>query len=302
MIRAESDRYRVLTEEGEVPCRLRGRIKKEEQGRLRNVVVGDRVHILLTGPDDDPARDGVIEEVLPRDNFLSRASAGRGRREQTLIANIDRVIAVMSARQPDFNAGFLDRLLVASSQRRIDSLLCLNKCDLLGRDEIEKLVEPYRLAGYPVLLGSALSGEGLDSLAAEMKDRVSIFLGPSGSGKSSLLHRIQPGLEIATGEVSESTGKGRHTTSYTQIHALDSGGFLADSPGMREFSLWKIPARELSGYFPEFRDYSYGCHFPDCSHSHEPRCSLREAVENGKVNNTRYKSYLTILQDLNAPS
>ena len=298
VIRAGSDRFQVALEDTELPCRLRGRIKKERTRRVRNVVVGDRVRVALTGPTENPMAEGVIEEVLTRSSLLSRASAGGGFREQILMANLDRVFLVMAVAEPEFQPLLLDRFLVACEFRDLEAFVCLNKTDLAGPERIESLGAPYRRAGYPVLPVSALSGEGLDSLREAMAGRLSLFLGPSGTGKSTLLQHLQPGLEIATQTVSRGSGQGRHTTSNTQLHPLDFGGFVADSPGVREFELWGMEPRDLAACFPEFEKEEPVCRFPDCSHSHEPDCGLREAVEAGRIDLGRFENYQRILGSL----
>ena len=298
VLRAESGLFLVDVGEHRVPCRLRGRIRKQRLGQVRNVVVGDRVLVQLTGSEPRPEAEGVIEELLPRDNHLSRASAERSSRQQVLMANLDRVFVVMAAAQPDFNARLLDRFLVAVAHQDLDGVIVLNKCDLADAPGLTAMVLPYRAAGYPVILTSAETGEGVERLARSMAGRVSLFLGPSGAGKSSLLSRVQPGLELSVRTVSEATGKGRHTTSATELHALDRGGWVADSPGVREFGLWGIDAQELAACFPEFRPHLGGCRYPDCTHSHEPDCALQDAVEERAVDPRRYESYLRILESL----
>ncbi len=296
VVRAESGRFLVDTPRCRVPCRLRGRIRKERRGQVRNVVVGDRVRIRLTGTVPNPESEGVIEELLERDNQISRATPDGRRREQVLMANLERVFVVMACAGPVFNPRLLDRFLVAAEHRDLDPVIVMNKWDLPEAAAVEELLPPYRTAGYRLLSTSAESGLGLEALLAEMKDRVSLFLGPSGAGKSSLLGRIQPGLEIATRSISTATGKGRHTTSYTELHGLACGGWVADSPGVREFSLWGVEERDLDHYFPEFQDHLGTCRYPDCSHSHEPSCGLRDAVEADEVDDGRYQSYLRILE------
>jgi ribosome biogenesis GTPase / thiamine phosphate phosphatase len=296
VIRAESSRFLVDTDEHRVPCRLRGRIRKERRGQVRNVVVGDRVRIRFTGSAPNPEAEGVIEELCERDNQISRATPDGRRREQVLMANLERVFVVMASAGPVFNPRLLDRFLVAAEHRGLDPVIVVNKWDLPEADTVQELLPPYRTAGYRLLLTSAESGLGLEELLSEMKDRVSLFLGPSGAGKSSLLGRIQPGLEIATRSISEATGKGRHTTSYTELHDLAGGGWVADSPGVREFSLWGVEERDLDRCFPEFHDHLGACRYPDCSHSHEPSCGLREAVEAEAIDSGRYESYLRILE------
>lgn len=300
VLRAESGRFLVDIGEHRVPCSLRGRIRKQRLRQVRNVVVGDRVLVRLTGSLPHPEREGVIEELLPRLSQLSRAEAAGARREQVLMANLERVFVVMAAASPAFNSRLLDRFLVALAHQGLEGRLVLNKCELVGLAERLAMVLPYRTAGYGVLMTSAETGEGCERLAAAMHGRVSLFLGPSGVGKSSLLGRVQPGLELAVQEISTATGKGRHTTTATALHPLAQGGWVADSPGLREFGLWGIAPLELATCFPEFRPYLDGCRYLDCSHSHEPDCRLRAAVEERAVDARRYESYLRILETIRA--
>ncbi|MCP4547772.1 MAG: ribosome small subunit-dependent GTPase A [bacterium] len=298
VIRAESGRFLVDDGTHVVPCSLRGKIKKERKRRVRNVVVGDRVVIHLTGSDPNPESEGVIESVCTRDTMLSRASSGGGKREQVLMANLEQVFIVMATREPDFNPGLLDRFLVGCAHQDLETVICLNKCDLADSMEYLPMTAPYREADYTILQASAETGEGLAELKSALIGRISLFLGPSGAGKSSLLRKIQPGLEIATMSVSDTTGKGRHTTSYTELHGLDAGGYIADSPGVREFGLWGIEERDLDTCFPEFREYLRQCRYPDCTHSHEPDCAIKAAVEESALNGKRYTSYLRILESI----
>lgn len=214
------------------------------------------------------------------------------------MANLERVFVVMSTVGPDFNPRLLDRFLVGVEHQELDGIIVLNKCDLAADSDWEAALRPYHAADYATLLTSAESGMGVEDLRAAMAGRVSLFLGPSGAGKSSLLRRLQPGLEIATLSISESTGKGRHATSYTELHELDSGGWVADSPGVREFGLWGMVELELADCFPEFRDHLDGCRYPNCSHSHEPACGLRVAAEGGTVDAGRFESYQRILESI----
>ncbi len=298
VLRAESGRYTVQSGELTLPCQLRGRLKKEKLGRTRNLVVGDEVRFILTGAVGARDSEGVIEEILPRRNMISRLASGKSRKEQILMANLDLIYLVMAIREPGFAGILLDRFLAACEHRRLETRICLNKCDLDYGHEAEQLLAPYRKAGYETHCLSALDGRGLDELKASMTNQVSFFLGPSGAGKSTILAAIQPGLELATQTVSRGSGMGRHTTTRTELHPLDFGGYVADSPGVREFGLWGVEDMKLAGYFPEFREYLGACRFPDCSHSHEPDCAVLEALSQGLIDAGRHESYLRILGEI----
>jgi len=298
VLRAESGRYTVQSGKLILPCQLRGRLKKEKLGRTRNLVVGDEVRFILTGSTGAEDSEGVIEEIMPRRNMISRLASGKRRKEQILMANLDLIYLVMAIREPGFASILLDRFLVACEHRRLKVRICLNKCDLDDGHEADRLLAPYRKAGYQTHCLSALEGRGLEELKSTMSDQVSFFLGPSGAGKSTILAGIQPGLELATQAVSRGSGMGRHTTTRTELHPLDFGGHVADSPGVREFGLWGVEDMQLAGYFPEFREYLGACRFPNCSHSHEPDCAVLEALEAGHIAAGRHGSYLRILGEI----
>ncbi|MBC8366718.1 ribosome small subunit-dependent GTPase A [bacterium] len=300
VLRAESGRYTVQSGTLSVPCQLRGRLKKEKLGRTRNLVVGDEVRFILTGSGGAQDSEGVIEEILPRRNMISRLASGKSRKEQILMANLDLIFLVMAIREPGFAGILLDRFLVACEHRRLEAHICLNKCDLDDGHEADQLMAPYCKAGYKTYCLSALERRGLDELKSSMTDQVSFFLGPSGAGKSTILAAIQPGLELATQTVSRGSGMGRHTTTRTELHPLDFGGHVADSPGVREFGLWGVADMQLAGCFPEFRGFLGACRFPNCSHSHEPNCAVIEALRDGYIDAGRHESYLRILAEIRA--
>jgi ribosome biogenesis GTPase len=181
----------------------------------------------------------------------------------------------------------------------MDAIVCVNKMDLAdSRAAIEETLAPYRRMGYRCVCSSARTGEGVGDLASALAGKLSIFAGPSGSGKSSLVSCVQPGLEIAVGRVSARTGKGTHTTSHFEIHPLASGGYLGDTPGVREFGIWGVSKEKLAGFFRDFAPYRDGCRFSTCTHSHEPDCAVKDAVERGAVARGRYESYLRILESV----
>jgi ribosome biogenesis GTPase len=295
VLRARSGFYTIATDEGDlVEARLRGRVKRERQAS-DIAVIGDRVSVerLADGT-------GAIASVEPRQRRFSRRQPGpRGSwREDVMVANPDLVAVVFSCDRPPPNPRLIDRFLVVAEYNEVPTLIVANKVDLVGADAAHRLFGPYQRIGYDVVYTAAKAGIGVEELRARLAGRLSIVTGPSGAGKSTLLNTLQPGLQLTTGDVSEVlSGKGRHTTTHAELHALEgpTGGYVADTPGIRELGLWQIPATELAACFPEFRPHLGACAFNDCSHLHEPRCGLRDAVAAGLVSEERYDSYRRML-------
>lgn len=295
VLRALSGFYTIATDDGDlVEARLRGRMKKERQASDL-AVIGDRVTIerLADGT-------GAIVAVEPRSRRFSRRQPGpRGSwREDVLVANADLVAVVFACDRPPPNPRLIDRFLVVAEYNEVPSLLVANKVDLVGTDAARSLFEPYERIGYDVTFASARAAIGLERLRSRLAGKLSIVTGPSGVGKSTLLNALQPGLQLRTGEVSEVlSGKGRHTTTHAELHPLDgpAGGYVADTPGIRELGLFEIPPTELASCFPEFRPHLGACAFNDCTHLHEPRCAVRAAVEAGAVSAARYDSYRRLM-------
>lgn len=291
VLRARSGFYTIATDDGDlVEARLRGRVKRERQASDL-AVIGDRVTV-----ERLPDGTGAIASVEARHGRFSRRQPGpRGSwREDVIVANPDLVVAVFACDRPPPNPRLIDRFLVVAEYNEVPVLLVANKVDLVGDGTARSLFGPYRHIGYDVVYASAKARIGLEELRARLAGRLSIVTGPSGVGKSTLLNALQPGLQLTTGEVSEVlSGKGKHTTTHAELHRLEgpAGGYVADTPGIRELGLFQIPTTELASCFPEFRPFTGSCAFNDCTHLHEPRCGLRAAVENGSVSEQRYDSY-----------
>jgi ribosome biogenesis GTPase len=214
-------------------------------------------------------------------------------------ANLDIIVLVFAARSPEPNTRLLDRMLVASERGGIEPVICVNKMDLAERPaETERLFETYGGLGYRLLFASAKNRTGIEDITALMSGKISLFAGPSGAGKTSLIAAIQPGLELRVAAVSDRTGKGRHTTTHFELHPLAGGGYLADTPGIREFGVWGVTPPELGAYFREFAPFLGECRFSTCTHSHEPSCAVKEAVASGAIASHRYESYLRILDTI----
>ena len=290
IIKSQSGFYTVETEAGRLICQLRGAMKR---GRRRGDVaaVGDRVRLL-------PLQDGsgVLEEILPRQRILSRMAPNpRGAYQQIIIANPDQAVFVFSCAQPAPHFGMLDRFLVIAEKQGLPAVVVANKVDLVGEPAAREMFGHYEPLGYPVVLTSARTGQGLEALRQHLVSKISVFAGPSGVGKSSLLNLLLPDAHLAEEEVSRATSKGRHTTVVRELFRLPDaqvGSYVADTPGLKALALWDILPEELDGYFPELRRYVAGCSFSDCTHTHEPGCAVQEAVERGEVHRIRYESYV----------
>src|SRR5437588_1005466 len=251
----------------------------------RNVITaGDRVWFRPSLNDE-----GLIERVEPRHGLLTRASRGR---EHVLVANVDHVVIVMSLVEPDLKPHLIDRYLVSAEQGSIAPIICLNKADLVDPLPYQALIGYYSQLGIPILLTSATTGQGIDRLRERLRDRETVFAGQSGVGKSSLLNAIQPGLGLRVREVSGVNQKGRHTTTTAELIRLDFGGWVVDTPGVRQFGLWDVIPEEVEGFFAEFRPFVHLCGFPDCTHTHEERCAIKRAVYRRQISEDRYISYL----------
>ena len=287
IIRSQSGFYTVETSAGSFTCQLRGRLKQGK--RLGDIVaVGDRVEITPL-----PGGEGMIKSIEPRLRMLVRmAPTPRGEYQQIIIANPDQAVFVFACARPELRPGMLDRFLVVAEKQHIPALIVANKVDLVGMAQAELRFSHYAALGYPLLYTSIRSDLGIVELKEKLTGKLSVFAGPSGAGKSSLLNSIQPGLGLAVRTISQATEKGRHTTVVRQLFPLDSGGYVADTPGLKAMALWDILPEELDGYFPEMRKLVDACQFSDCTHTHEPGCAVLSAVERGEIHPARYDSYL----------
>ncbi|MGM9575872.1 MAG: ribosome small subunit-dependent GTPase A [Anaerovibrio sp.] len=269
----------VAGQEELLSCRLRGRIKRNKGA----VVTGDYVEYQML---EDGT--GVIERCLPRRTLLKRPA----------VANIDQVLITFAARQPDLNQLLLNRFLVLAEWSGIPEIvICINKCDLL--EEKADFLQDYVQAGYKLLMVSAQEGQGIQELKNLLTGRVTVFAGPSGVGKSSLLNAVDSNLELATGKISDKIKRGKHTTRAACLLPLPEGGTVVDTPGFSAAELENIDKAQLAHYFPEFRPYIEKCYYNTCTHSHEPDCAVKEAVAAGAICQARYEAYLNILQTIN---
>jgi len=289
VIRLQSGFYTVQTATGIVICGIRGKLKKVDYGG-DFLALGDKVWVQRL----EKGR-GVIESIEDRRNALVRRDpTPRGEYRQILLANIDQIVLVFACAQPEPHLGMLDRFLVISEKEKIPALIVANKTDLVEESRAIQTFGWYEKLGYPVVFTSAKERIGIQKLRNRLSGKISGFAGPSGAGKSSLLNAIQPGLGLFVGKVKEVTSKGRHTTNVREMFPLKNSGFVADLPGLRSLALWDTQPEELDGYFPEIRDLVKSCQFNDCTHRSEPGCAVQQALVLGKLNPSRYESYIKI--------
>ena len=297
----------VLTNQNETyRCILRGKFKnefalKKDKLYLTNIAaVGDMVEF-----DETNGNTGVIHSIEERKNYISRkapkikGASYRGERlEQIIAANIDQIIVISSVHQPEFNNKTLDRFLITAESAHIKSVITINKSDLINNDEIKNWVDLYKNLGYPVIVTSAVTKNGIEELKKTLPDKITLFWGQSGVGKSTLLNILFPQLDLKVGDISESTKKGVHTTVTSIMIPLDENTFVIDTPGVREIDPYGIRKEDLSHYFPDFEEYLSYCKFNTCTHLHEPDCGVIDAVEKGEIVFERYDSYLRILNTI----
>ncbi len=302
VIRTTGSWYKVLADSRVVDCRLRGNYRLRGSRQTNPVAVGDRV--LFDMQDDGTA---VIHDIVDRRNYIVRRSVNLSKQTHVIAANIDLLCVVATLGQPRTSTGFIDRLLVTAEAYHIPACVVMNKVDLYD-DELwalhREIKAIYEGAGYEVLEVSALEGSGLDVLKARLDGRTVLFSGHSGVGKSALLNALCPGLDLRTGDLSEWSLKGKHTTTFAEIHPArlssadgKSVTYLIDTPGIKEFGMVDFSAQELSHFFPEMRSVLHDCHFANCTHLHEPHCAVRQAVDEGRISAERYQNYINILTD-----
>ncbi|GFN36359.1 ribosome small subunit-dependent GTPase A [Tepidimicrobium xylanilyticum] len=275
--------YYVKTQDKVYECKARGLFRED------NIIplIGDRVKIRINEEDGS----GYIEEIMERKSQLIRPP----------VSNVTQAIIIMSIKKPDINLWLLDRLIVLAEHQRLNIGICINKIDLVQEDERNLIEKAYRETGYPIIKTSCKTGEGIVDLIDLLKNQVTVFAGPSGVGKSSLLNRIKPGLELKTGDVSKKTTRGRHTTRHVELIDLDGNSFVLDTPGFSSLSLDFIEREEeLSKYFKEIDEFNGKCKFINCIHFKEPGCEVKKQVEKGNISRERYENYLMFLEEIKA--
>ncbi len=267
-------------------CATRRLLKTLSTDQRHVVAAGDRVQFRPV-ENSDP-REGIIERVEPRQGCICRAVRGR---QQVLVANVDQLAIISSAAEPRLKPNLIDRMLVAAEKGGVRPLVCINKIDLVEPASLQPLVGVYAQMGYEVLLLSAKTGFGVERLHRALAGRANVVAGQSGVGKSSLLNAIDPELHLRVEAVSEDNEKGKHTTTTARLLPLAGGGYVVDTPGMRQFQLWDVVPEEVGGFFRDLRPYVSRCHFPDCTHTHEDDLAVKDAVADGRLDERRYESY-----------
>jgi ribosome biogenesis GTPase / thiamine phosphate phosphatase len=286
--------YAVLIENKEYLCRIKGKIFDEEERSYNPIAVGDIVHILQDSHTDNK---GWIISRDKRKSYLVRYNKKR-RAPQILASNVDILVCVTSAKMPPFRPRFLDRLLISSRAGNIEPVIFLNKFDLKLSEEDEIRLNNYSDIGYKVFYGSAKTGRKIKELGNYINNKISVFAGQSGVGKSSILNALKPGLGLKVGEISQKYNRGAHITNYAQMFKLNDSSNIIDTPGIRELDIYNIESRELIHYFPEFVKLLGKCSYSSCLHIDEPGCIVKEYVKQGKIHSDRYESYLRMYESL----
>lgn len=287
--------YIVCDEQGQLwNARMKGVLKLDEITSTNPVAVGDQVTFEI---ESEAAATAVISEILPRHNYINRQSPRHKHQHHIVAANLDQTLLVATLKEPKTSQGFIDRFLVAAAMYHVTPLLVFNKADLYRQKEMDRyeaLRSMYTFIGYRVLLVSAVTGQGMDELLTTLTNKTTLLSGHSGVGKSSLLNTWFPGINRKTQDVSGWSGKGQHTTTFAEMFDLPQGGKIIDTPGMREFGLVDISKQELSHYFSEMKPLLSDCQFNNCQHYNEPGCAVKKAVQEGRIHEDRYISYLSI--------
>jgi ribosome biogenesis GTPase / thiamine phosphate phosphatase len=294
VVKSTGSWYWVRTDEGlRIQCRLAGKIRLDKRKTTNPIAVGDCVVVEM-----EESETGTILQIEPRKNYIIRKSLNLSHQAHILASNIDQALLVVTLVLPRTSTGFIDRFLVTAEAYRIPAILLFNKTDLLDaelKSIQEELVNLYTAIGYPCYEVSAFDEESLSLVKTILKDKVSLVAGHSGVGKSTLINSIQPGLELKTGILSQAHLKGMHTTTFAELFDLSFGGFIIDTPGIKELGLLEMKREEVGHYFPEFRERMHECRFNNCTHTNEPGCAVLAGLEAGAIDEGRYHNYLSIL-------
>jgi ribosome biogenesis GTPase len=299
VIKSTGSRYRVLSETGEIiECVIKGKFRVKEVRTTNPIAVGDNVVFLA----DENKNSGIITEVLDRKNYILRKSSNLSRESQIIASNIDHLFLMITIILPETPVEFIDRFLITAEAYRVPASIIINKTDLYGPDEkkkMERLISVYTNIGYECFRLSLTDNTGMEPLIDKMKGKINLLSGNSGVGKTTLLNKFDPSLNLKTDKVSNYHKQGKHITTFPEMHKMPFGGFVIDSPGLRGFGVFDMEKNEIYHFFPEIFRQSRECRFYNCLHLDEPGCAVRTAVENGKIDPLRYRSYVNILYDDN---
>ena len=294
VIQSTGSWYQVDSDKQIFPCKLRGQFKIKGIKSTNPIAVGDWVEFIW----DEKREIGLINGIEDRTNYIIRRSVKLSKRSHIIAANIDQALMVVTLTQPRTSSGFIDRFLVTSEAYHIPCILIFNKIDIYSKEEekeMNEIIHLYEKVGYTCLQVSAKEATNLDILRDEMLNKVSLIAGHSGVGKSALINALEPGKNIRIGEISDIHNKGKHTTTFAEMHSLEFGAYIIDSPGIKEFGLFDFEKHDLCHYFPEMTKLMQGCKFNNCTHVHEPSCAVKAALEEGSISQSRYENYLNML-------
>lgn len=298
IIKSTGSWYLVRTSEGQVwNCRIKGKFKLKDYKLTNPVAVGDKVKF----DAEKEEGHGIINEILPRKNFVLRRSTRQKHFMHLIACNVDQAFVIVTIKRPNIKPGFIDRFLLTTESYNIPTFIIFNKCDIYDAEDLElyeALKVIYKNAGYQTMLVSAESGQGLDELKALLKDKSTLISGHSGVGKSSLVNAIQPQFELRTGDISEITDKGMHTTTFAEMFELDFGGRIIDTPGIKELGFLNMEPMDVAHNFPEIFALSPNCKYSNCLHINEPHCAVKAAIEKEAIHPLRYQSYLSIMEEV----
>ncbi len=299
VVKSTGSWYTVLTDDNTLcNCRLKGQFRIHGIRTTNPVAVGDHVVFEWEGQEEN----GVIRAIEPRTNYIIRRSINLSKSSHIIASNIDRLYIIASIILPRTSTGFIDRLLVTAEAYHIPAAIVFNKIDIYTEEANQRcaeLMNLYSSLGYPTYAVSSLTGTGIDMLREELRGKVNLFAGHSGVGKSAMINALDPLLKIKTGEISSYHNKGMHTTTFAEMHPLSFGGFMIDTPGIKEFGLVHFESQEVGERFPEFRALLHECRYNNCTHVHEPGCAVKLALDQGKIHTERYRNYLGLLNDEN---